>query len=769
VIGDSIARLEDRPLLTGRAIFVADISLPGQLSMRVLRSPIASGEITSIDTTAARAMDGVVAVWTGRDLDLPPIAFRQVSFEQMLPYRQPVLAKDRVRYVGEPIAIIVAENAYIAEDAEELISVDIDPLEPTMDATGQLGEFAPGLDTEALQFEFEYGALDEAFVQHTRHVEVKVRIGRHSGVPMECRGGVADFNPGTGVLTVYGAAKVPHYNRDAIASMLGMSPSRVIFKEQHVGGGFGIRGELYPEDVLLAWASRELGRPISWIEDRREHLVAANHSRDQFHILKAAVDDSGYIHGLADEFWLDQGAYVRTHAATVPTLTATMLPGPYEIPAYRVRGHVRLTNKTPAGTYRAPGRYEGTFARERLIDAIAQELDLDPMDVRERNFIRSDQMPFSRPLEALGTAIEYDSGDYSLLVKRAEDQWKLSEVEREVAERRSRGELVGIGRAFFVEKSGLGPFEGVRVTVDESGRIDVLTGGASVGQGFSTVMAQICGDVLSIDPSLIDVRHGQTDAFPYGMGAFASRLTVMAGTAVHQAATLVKEKAFTTVASMLEASVNDLELVNGSVQVKGSPDTAIDLGSVATALRPVSARKLGLEPGLGAEHWFFSDHMNYPYGYHIALVSIDPELGSPKVERYWIAYDIGKAVNPMLVEGQIVGGAAQGLGGALLESFEYDEHGQPLCTTFMDYMLPTVAEMPPVEVLITEDAPSPLNPLGLKGAGEGGTTAFGAAIASAVDAAIPGTRVSSIPISPEQVRGMLALMEKRNAGNGGHR
>jgi CO/xanthine dehydrogenase Mo-binding subunit len=507
---------------------------------------------------------------------------------------------------------------------------------------------------------------------------------------------------------------------------------------------------VYPEDVLVCWASRQLGRPVKWIEDRNEHLVAANHSRDQVHRIRAATAPDGYITAIDDEFWLDQGAYVRTHAATVPTLTASMLPGPYQIPAYRVRGHVRLTNKTPAGTYRAPGRYEGTFARERLIDAVAATLGRPAMEIRLRNFITRDQMPFARAMSALGTDVEYDSGDYALLVSKAEARFSLAELEQDLAARRARGEAVGLGGAFFVEKSGLGPYEGVRISVDQSGHVDVITGAGSMGQGFETVITQICAQTLGVAPDAIRVLHGQTDQIEYAMGAFASRLTVMAGSATLIAAQALREKALTAAARMLEANPRDLELSDGAVQVAGDPEVRISLAQIAAALRPDQAARWGMEPSLTADGWHTTDHMCYPYGLHLAVVRVDTETGQVIAERLLVAYDVGRAINPMLVEGQIVGGAAQGLGGALLEEFRYDDAGHPQCTTFMDYLLPTRAEMPPVDVLVTEDAPSPRNPLGVKGAGEGGTTAMGAAIAAAIDAAlgVP-LGVIELPVRPE--------------------
>jgi aerobic carbon-monoxide dehydrogenase large subunit len=422
LIGQGVRRLEDRPLLTGTGRFAADVSFPHQLSMRVVRSPVAFGRLRAVDMRVALHAPGVVGVWTGADVaEVPPIDFRLTRVAGLEPYRQPILAREFVRYVGEPVACVFAEDAYLAEDAAELVAPEIEALTPIVNAIGLPGEFAPGTSSEAAVISKSYGDLDEAFRQAHVVVELELAVGRHSGVPLETRGAIARYDAGRDRLELYGAAKVPHYNRDAIAAMLGLAPGALQLSEGHVGGGFGIRGELYPEDVLVCLAALRLKRPVKWIEDRNEHLVAANHSRDQMHHVRAAVDARGFILGLEDEFWADQGAYVRTHAATVADLAAAMLPGPYVIPAYRATGHIRLTNKTPAGTYRAPGRYESTFVRERLIDAIAHRLAIDPIEVRRINLIPPERMPFARPIDTLGTEVTYDSGDYPNLVQRMLD------------------------------------------------------------------------------------------------------------------------------------------------------------------------------------------------------------------------------------------------------------------------------------------------------------------------------------------------------------
>ncbi len=458
-----------------------------------------------------------------------------------------------------------------------------------------------------------------------------------------------------------------------------------------------------------------------------------------------------------DEFFHDQGGYVRTHAATVPDLAAAMLPGPYRVPNYRAVGHVRLTNKTPGGTYRAPGRYESTFVRERLMDAIAARLGIDRIEVRRRNLIASSEMPYTRPLATLGTDIVLDSGDYAGLIDKALAACNWSALQDELRRRRAAGELVGSGFAIFVEKSGLGPFEGVRITVDTSGFVEVVTGAASVGQGVETVIAQICADALGVDYARVRVVHGQTDRIAYGQGAFASRVTVMTGEATRQAAVDVRKKAIELAAELLQQSPDALDIVDGKVVRKGVPaGPSMTLGEIAKALEPTSKLRGNREPGLNADGWYYTDHMNYPYGVHVAVVKVDHDTGGVTVERYLVAYDVGRAVNPMLVEGQIAGGFAQGLGGALLEEFLYDERGEPLSVNFADYLMPTAKEVPALDVVITEDAPSPLNPLGLKGAGEGGANAVGAAIASAIDDAIgmPGAIVR-LPVTPQRLREIL--------------
>jgi aerobic carbon-monoxide dehydrogenase large subunit len=756
-VGRSVRRLEDRPLLTGTGRFAADVSFAHQLHMRLVRSAHAHARIVAVRTAEAAALPGVHAVWTAADVaHIPPIDFRLTKLAGLEAYRQHVLAADRVRYVGDPVAAVFAENAYVAEDAADLVDVEVEELSPALDARHEPQEFAAGLPTEPAVVRKGYGDVEAAFRAAHAVVELDLAVGRHSGVPLETRGAIARHDRVRDVLELHGAAKVPHWNRDQIARMLGRAPSSVHLYEGHVGGGFGVRGELYPEDVLVCAAALKFARPVKWIEDRREHLIATNHSRQQVHRVRAAIDANGRILAIDDEFFHDQGAYLRTHAATVPDLTAAMLPGPYRVPAYRAVGHVRLTNKTPCGTYRAPGRFESSFVRERLLDAIAGRIGIDPIEARRRNLIAAAEMPYRRAFDTLGTEVVLDSGDYAGLLDKTLAHIGWQALQQRLAQRRAAGEMVGAGLAMFVEKTGLGPRDNVRVSVDGGGAVEVVTGAASVGQGVETVIAQICADALGVDYANIRVVHGQTDRIAFGMGAFASRVTVMTGEATRIAAMNLRAKAIEAAAELLQAPADRLDVIDGKVVHADAPGgPSITLGELSRALAS-SAASGGDEPGLFADGWFHADHMNYPYGIHVAIAAIDRATGAVTIERFLVAYDIGKAVNPMLVEGQLVGGVLQGLGGALYEEFRYDDRGEPLCVTFADYLMPTAREAPPVEVIICEDAPSPLNPLGLKGAGEGGTSAVGAAVAAAIDAAIgiPGA-VTQLPVTPQRLREIL--------------
>jgi aerobic carbon-monoxide dehydrogenase large subunit len=789
-VGRRIRRLEDPRLLAGAGRFADDEDRPGQLWMRVVRSPVAHAVLGAVDTSGALALDGVCAVLTGADLSLPPIPVRLSSDPgRLAPYLQPVLARGKVRYVGEPVAAVVADDPYLAEDGADLVAADYTELRPAGDARAACQPGAPQLfsmQNEVAVVTASFGDVAPGFAAAAHVVELEVTVGRQTAVPLEPRSLLAEWDEAAQSLDLWGATKVPHFNRGVLAGMLGVPPDRVRLHRCDAGGGFGARGELYPEDVLVAYLARLLRRPVKWTEDRAEHLVAINHSRDQVHQIAGAFDAGGRLLAMRDEIWHNNGAYIRTHGLTVPELTVSMLPGPYRMAGFEAAAHVVVTNKTPCGTYRAPGRYEGTFARERLFDAAAAQLGIGPLELRRRNLLGPAELPCDRSMRALGTDVVLDEGDYPALLDRAVAESGYESWVREAAGLRRAGRLAGTGAAVFLEKSGLGPYEVAEVQVSPSGAVRVAVGGASLGQGIETVLAQIAADALGVCPDGVTVVAGDTGVLGDGMGSWASRSTVVGGSAVHLAAEATAALAREAAAVLLGAHPADLCLAGGRVTVgppaqraevaaeraagRGEPESrrpavgapghrgrSVSLGEIAAALagRPPG---LDLPPGpLGARREFTVDHMTYPYGVHLAQVEIDPGTGAVTVLRYFIGYEIGRAINPATVEGQLVGGALQGIGGALFEEMAYGPDGQPLTASLIDYLLPSAGEAPEFTTLVTEDHPSASNPLGAKGAGEGGIAAAGAAIGSAVGDALgmPGA-VTRLPLTPERVCALIA-------------
>ena len=808
MIGRAVRRLEDPRKLRGEAVYVDDVRLPAMLHATVVRSPHAHARVRAVDAAAARAEPGVAAVFAASDLagELRPIPIRLVPDERLLRYLQHPLAADRVRYAGEPVALVVARSRAAAEDAAERVEVDFEPLPAVTDAgsppPAALFDHAP--DNLASLIEEGFGDVGAAFARAHRIVRLSFRTGRHTASPMETRGLVAapdrDADRGRGRLTVWGPTKVPHFHRGALAAMLGWPEHRIRLIEPDVGGGFGARGEFYPEDFLIPCAALRLGRPVKWIEDRAEHLTAINHSREQRYELALALDAGGRFLGLEAEAVNDMGAYLRTHGTVVPGLSAGMLPGPYEMEAYRCRIRCVLTNKTPTGTYRAPGRFECNAARERLIDRAARECGIDPVEIRRRNLIRPERMPFARGTAILGEEVEYDSGDYPHALDeavalsgfsarivsapgagagspgggasaRCGDPGAVGEAEANAdvlgeadaaasaaarappdpgpdppAPTRTPGADAagryrhGTGLACFVEKTGTGPFEGARAFLDRSGDLVVATGAADLGQGLETCLAQIAADALGIGHERVIVRHGDTDLIPHGVGSFASRGTVMAGNAVHAAVGELRARVLDRAAPLLGARPGDL-----SVDLDGVVRSA---GGRACALADLAA-----EPGLEAVHYFRCGRMAYSHGVTVARVRVDTATGQVAPERIWLLYDVGRVVNPAMVAGQIEGGIAQGLGGALLEELRYDETGQLLSGSFMDYLLPGTADAPSIVHRNLDRSPSPRNPLGVKGAGEVGIAGVGGAIANAVADALgdADAEADGLPLTPERV------------------
>ncbi len=750
VVGRDLRRFEDRRFLQGRGRYVDDIDLPHSLHAAVLRSPYAHARITRLDAAAATRLSGVAGVLTFSDLQAcaKPIPIRLCPDPALARFLQHPLARERVRYVGEPIALVVAESRACAEDALVAIDVDYESLPVSADAGAvpPVSLFEDTPDNVAARFVEAFGDVERAFRESGHIVRTRFQLARHTAVPVETRGLVARYDAVSGRLQIWGPTKVTHFNRAVLAEMLELPEERLQLIAPDVGGGFGVRGEFYPEDLLVPLAAWRLRRPVKWVEDRLEHLVATNHSRQQHYELELALKADGTFLGLRARLTNDTGAYLRTHGTIVPGLSAGMLPGPYRWPSYRCEVRCVLTNKTPTGTYRAPGRFEANAARERLVDLAAVELGLDPITIRAKNLITPDAFPYAVGTHILGEEVVYDSGDYPYALKRAA---ALSALNRRRHRAAHKGRFRdGIGLAAFVEKTGTGPFEGARVAVDGHGRVRIGTGAASVGQGLETCLAQVAADALGVDPTCIDVRHGDTDLIDCGVGSFASRTTVMAGSAVHEACLALREKILGVGARALNTPAEELLFTGEGVRARDGRE--LGLGELATCADPTETSD---GSSLEVIRYFHTRQMTYAHGVAAAQVRVDTYTGRVTPRHIWVVYDVGTAVNPRMIAGQVEGGVAQGLGGALLEAFHYDEEGQLLTGSLMEYLLPTASDVPAITLERLDRSPSALNPLGVKGAGEVGIAGMGGAIANAVADALgaAGARVCDLPITPERV------------------
>ena len=761
-IGAPVRRGEDIRFLTGRATFIDDVKLPGMLHAAVLRSPHAHARILAVDAADALKLPGVACVLTFADLPagVKPIPLRMYALEGLDRFLQYPLARDKVAYVGEPVALAVAADRYAAEDAVDAVRVDYEPLEAVADVDAALrGEVVVHEEqgsNVAGGHDIEIGDVERAFREAEYTRKEVLRVHRHTGNPMETRGLAASHDPGRNELTVWGPTKVPHFNRAVLSSLLGLPEHRIHFVEPDVGGGFGIRGEFYPEDFLVPFAAMKLGRPVKWIEDRREHLMAANHSREVRCELELAARRDGTLLGMRARIHGDMGAYIRTHGGLVPASTAAVLPGPYRVPAYEAHVRCVMTHKMGVGTYRAPGRYESCYFRERMLDMMAADLGMDPIELRRKNLIRPEEIPYELGPTRPGIASTvFDSGDYPRALEHALERFGYDAL-KPLQGALQEGRYHGVGIGWFVKNTGLGPSEGARVAVTGPESVAVYLGIATLGQGHETVMAQICADGLGVPMEWITVFHGSTDLMPYGGGTYSSRGTVMAGNAVHLTAAALKEKLLQLAARRLETEPGGLEFRSGRVHAAGTDRALLGLGELLEMTRPGKVSGGGA-PGLEATEYFHTDRLTYTYGGHLAHVAVDPETGQVEILRYLVLEDVGRCVNPLLVHGQALGAAAQGIGGTLLEELAYDEDGQLLTTTLLDYPLPSSTEVPPMESIVTEYSPSPLNPLGVKGAGEGGIVACGAALANAVSHALSslGVQIRDLPLTPDRIRGLI--------------
>jgi len=756
LVGAAVRRSEDLRFVTGRGRYVGDITLPGQCHAVVVRSDVAHGRLARIDTEPARRVPGVLAVLTYADVAHlgSPIPIRIAPLPGFEKYLQMPLAQDRVRYVGEPLALVVAEDRAAAEDAAGRVVVDCKRLAPVVsphDAVADrvLVHESSGTNV-ATRYRVSRGDPDAAFAAAAYTRRETFRSQRHTGVPLETRGLVATWDATAGRLTVLGATKVTFFNRRALAGMLRVDEASIELVEVDVGGSFGVRGEFYPEDVLIPLAAMKLGRPVKWIEGRRESFVATNHSREIECELEIAAQRDGTILALRGRVLADMGAYVRTNGGVVPAKAAQFLPGPYRIPNFACDVQAVVTNKTPTGTYRGPGRVEANFFRERLLDMMAADLGLDPADVRLRNLLTPAELPWSIgtlvPYEASGA---YDSGDYGAALRRALQASDYARVAKDNG-RLVDGKLHGIGIGCFVESSGAGPAETARIVVRGPGRVELYTGCASSGQGHETVMAQILADALDVPFESITVFHGSTSLVAEGWGTYHSRAVVVGGSAVAAAAATLKAGLIAMAAERTGLDAATLECRGGDVRHRDRDEAVLTLAA-ATADAPLEVVEK-----------FTTTALTYTYGAHVARVAVDPDTGATDVVSLVTVEDVGRAINPALVHGQALGSAVQGLGGAFVEALVYDETGQLLTGTLADYALPSAADFPHIESITLQDAPSTSNPLGAKGAGEGGIVATAAAAANAVAAALASTGVvvRELPLSaPNLARWMASARQ----------
>jgi aerobic carbon-monoxide dehydrogenase large subunit len=765
-VGAPLRRLEDPRLLRGQASFLEDLDLPRMAHVAFVRSDFPHARVRGIDLSGARAVAGVVAAFDGRELGTPCIP-ATVSHPALRPCAQPSLADGVVRYVGEPIAVVAAEDRPTAQDGVGAVVVDYEPMDALGSAQAAVADGAVLLHTDlgdnlAASFSVRAGDPDRAFAAADRVVSGRFYVQRYTGVPLETRGVTAAWDAGRDTLTLWSSTQWPHTLRESLSAMLGLPEHKIHVIAPDVGGGFGIKQDIYPEEVVLAQLARRLGRPVKWVESRREHLCTAVHAREQWHDLQLAVRNDGTILAMRADVLSDQGAYTRSLGILCPSLTAAGLPGPYRFFNYECHVRVALTNKAPAAAYRGAGQPEAVFATERIVDRVAAELGLDPAEVRRANFIRADEFPWAVGTESAQVPVVYDSGDYAAGLDRALELADYARWRREQATERARGEqgrLLGIGLAAYVMLTGLGPHEGSVLRIDPSGQVSLVTGSSPHGQGTATALAQIVADELGVAPAAVSVAHGDTRAIAYGVGTYASRNAVVAGNSAFEAAVRVRTKAFALAAHLLEASAGDLELVDAGVQVRGAPTRRLSLAALAAAAAPGKPLPDGMEPGLETTHYFLAPRATFASGLHVAVVEIDRETLELKILEYAVVSDAGPLINPMIVEGQVVGGVAQGIGGALWEELAYDTQGQFLSQSLLDYCMPRARQIPPVKIahLYT---PSPLNSLGVKGLGEGGAMAPPAALANAVEDALRafGVHIDATPLAPSRLAALLAAL-----------
>ncbi len=768
-IGAPIPRREDARLLTGRGTFVDDLEMPGVAHAAMVRSPHAHARVRRIDTEAARALPGVLAIVTAEDIaDIQkpwparmPSPVPGTSVRHCVRHTLPVA---KVRHAGEVVAVVVAESRALAEDARDLVEVEYEVLPVVATAAAAL---APGAslvyeelgDNIAAHIIQRVGHPERAFASADHTLRETFRVMRGGSHSMEGRAVVARYDEALDSFTVWDATQAPHAIRAMLAYLFDLPEHRVrVIAPPDVGGGLGPKTSFYPEEALVCWLARRLRRPVKWIEDRLEHFMSAAQEREQIHTIEIAFTRGGALLALRDVFTHDVGMY---GALIAPVITACTVPGPYRIPNIHSEFRAAYTNLPPTAAVRGAGRPQGVLVMERMMDRMAETLGLDPAEVRFRNLIPADAFPY--PVGMVfrdGAPLTYDSGDYPELLRRALEIADYPRARREQAELRAQGRHRGIGVAICVEGVGLGPFEGAILRLDSRGRVVVTSGAPPQGQGYQTAFAQIAADMVGVRFEDVDVVTGDTGAIPYGIGSFASRVTANAGPAIAQAGGELRQKILAVAAHLLEAAAADLEIADGAVHVRGLPDRGVPLAQVARLGNGGVAFGMvmpgGLQVGLEASAYFAPSQAGYSASAHVCILDVDPDTGEVAIVRYVVGHDCGNVINPLIVEGQILGGVAHGLSNALYEEAFYDSEGQNLASSFLDYPLPSAREMPRIEMFHLT-TPSPINPLGVKGAGEAGTLPVPAAVAGAVEDALRpfGVRVNRMPLNPARISDLI--------------
>jgi aerobic carbon-monoxide dehydrogenase large subunit len=756
LIGSPIERREDLRFLRGRGEYVDDLARKNTLHAAILRSSVAHGRIRSIDVSAALALPGVQSVLTAKDIGepVPRVPMRLQPLPEFEPFGQPVMASTKVRYVGEALALVLADTAGIAEDALGLIEVDIEslPAVPDRHASERNASllFEDQGTNRAIKFHAVRGNAAAAFDNAPYVRRESFRTQRHMALPMEPRGLLVEWDAARGHLTVSGGAKVLFFNRRTLAKQMGLAESAIEIVENDVGGGFGARGEFYPEDFLIPFAARHSGRPVKWTEDRREHLMCVNHARQAECDVEIACTREGTILGLRGHAYVDVGAYMRTNGAVGARNVAQFMSGPYRIPHIDIDVALQLTNKTPVGTYRGPGRFETDFFRERFFDMVAQDLGLDRVEFRRRNLVSLQEMPYPiATITPFESKDEFDSGDYHATLDRCLDEikWKeKSKLQGKLIDGRYHGLAVGC----FIEGGAAGPKESARIVLEPEGDYSVYVGSSGIGQGLETAFAQIAGDALEVPMDCIrGVFHGTTSYVSDGYGAYHSRSIVMGGSAILDAVGKLHELIRAAAAQRLGCEPSQVQIVDGN--------TAVGPGGKSIPLKGLSSA------GIAAEGAFLNKKHTYTYGAHAAHVAVDPKLGHVELIDYVIVEDCGRAINPLTLHGQAIGSAVQGLGGAMMEHLVYDQQGQLLTGSLADYLIPTASDFPNIRAVVLEDHPSPINPLGAKGAGEGGIIAAGGTMANAVANALSafGVEPRELPLTPTYIWELVQAGQRR--------